>query len=58
MLRQALFTDSDSLKSLVIFKDAGLAELADALGLEPSGETRGGSSPSSRTLCGKICESL
>lgn len=29
---------------------AGLAELADAPGLEPGGATHGGSSPSSRTL--------
>ena len=32
------------------FLDAGLAELADALGLEPSEVTRVGSSPSSRIL--------
>ena len=38
----------------MLIRYAGMAELVDALGLEPSGETRGGSSPSTRTITCRI----
>ncbi len=51
MLKGSLQTPSSLLENLKTFKTrASVAELADALDLGSSGATRGGSTPSTRTI--------